>query len=226
MATTENRTATAGDDAAAIVELHEIVERQRAAFLADPFPSVEERQGLLGALAGMLIGHREQIQEALSSDFGVHPPLSADLIEVLGPAGRAVYAAEQLAQLDGGRAAAGRPDAVRVRSRLRAAAAQGRDRQHRSLELPVRPLRRAADRDARRRQPRRDQALGVHARLRRAAARDGARDLRPRPRRRGRRRSRARARVHAACAGITCSTRAARRSGARSPRRRPSSSCR
>jgi coniferyl-aldehyde dehydrogenase len=97
MATTENRIAITGDDAAAIAELQEIVDRQRAAFLADPFPSLEERQGLLGALAGMLISHRTQIQEALSSDFGVHPPVAADLIEVLGPAGRAVYAAEQLA---------------------------------------------------------------------------------------------------------------------------------
>jgi coniferyl-aldehyde dehydrogenase len=96
MATTENSVASTGDDAAAIVDLHEIVERQRAAFLADPFPSLEERQGLLGALAGMLISHRAQIQEALSSDFGIHPPLASDLIEVLGPAGRAVYAAEQL----------------------------------------------------------------------------------------------------------------------------------
>ena len=95
MATTENRIGTMGDDAA-IIELGEVVERQREAFLADPFPSLEERQGLLGALAGMLVGHRTQIQEALSSDFGVHPPLAADLIEVLGPAGRAVYAAEQL----------------------------------------------------------------------------------------------------------------------------------
>ena len=72
------------------------VERQRGAFLADPFPTLEQRQGLLGALAGMLLGHRVQIQEALSADFGVHPPIAADLIEVLGPAGRAVYAAEQL----------------------------------------------------------------------------------------------------------------------------------
>jgi coniferyl-aldehyde dehydrogenase len=96
MATTENRTVTMADDAAAIIELQEMVERQRAAFLADPFPSLEERQGLLGALAGMLVSHREEIQQALSSDFGVHPALSADLIEVLGPAGRAVYAAEQL----------------------------------------------------------------------------------------------------------------------------------
>ena len=96
MATTENRTATTSEDDSAIAELDEIVERQRAAFLADPFPSLEERQELLGALAGMLLSHRTQIQEAMSSDFGVHPRSAADLIEVLGPAGRAVYAAEQL----------------------------------------------------------------------------------------------------------------------------------
>ena len=97
MATTESRPASSLDDGAAIAELEEAVARQRAAFLADPFPSLEERQQLLGALAGMLMSHRRQIQEALSSDFAVHPPLAADLIEVLGPAGRAVYAAEQLA---------------------------------------------------------------------------------------------------------------------------------
>ncbi|MEO9120670.1 MAG: aldehyde dehydrogenase family protein, partial [Solirubrobacteraceae bacterium] len=45
---------------------------------------------------GMLINHRSEIEEAMSSDFGVHPTLAADLIEVLGPAGRAAYAAEQL----------------------------------------------------------------------------------------------------------------------------------
>jgi coniferyl-aldehyde dehydrogenase len=96
MATTEDRAATGSDDQGAIAELHETVERQRAAFRADPFPSLEERRGLLGALAGMLVGHRAAIEEAMSSDFGVHPPLAADLIEVLGPAGRAAYAAEQL----------------------------------------------------------------------------------------------------------------------------------
>jgi coniferyl-aldehyde dehydrogenase len=96
MAITENRTPTTGGDDTAIAELQEIVERQRAAFLTDPFPSLEERQGLLGALVGMLMSHRTEIQQAMSSDFGVHPPLAADLIEVLGPVGRAVYAAEQL----------------------------------------------------------------------------------------------------------------------------------
>jgi acyl-CoA reductase-like NAD-dependent aldehyde dehydrogenase len=96
MATTESRPASSLGDGAAIAELEEAVARQRAAFLADPFPSLEERQQLLGALAAMLMGHRTQIQQALSSDFAVHPPLAADLIEVLGPVGRAVYAAEQL----------------------------------------------------------------------------------------------------------------------------------
>ena len=96
MAITENHAPMTGDDEAAIAELQEIVRRQRAAFLADPFPSLAERQELLGALAGMLMSHRTQIEEAMSSDFGAHPALAADLIEVLGPAGRAVHAAQQL----------------------------------------------------------------------------------------------------------------------------------
>jgi coniferyl-aldehyde dehydrogenase len=96
MAITEKRTATTGDDAAAIIELQEIVDRQRAAFLRDPFPSLERRHALLGALVGMMMSNRHQIHGAMSSDFGVHPALAADLIEVLGPVGRAVYAAEQL----------------------------------------------------------------------------------------------------------------------------------
>src|SRR3954447_22093651 len=95
MSTIEHSATTSTDDAA-IEELHEIVKRQRAAFLAEPFPSLEERLGLLGALAAMVMGHRSEIEEAMSADFGVHPRLATDLIEVLGVAGRAVYAAEQL----------------------------------------------------------------------------------------------------------------------------------
>ncbi len=87
---------TADTDDGAIEELHQIVERQRAAFLADPFPSLEQRRELLGALAGMVVANRTRIEEAMSADFGVHPPLATDLIEVLGVAGRAAYVAEQL----------------------------------------------------------------------------------------------------------------------------------
>ena len=96
MAIIENPAPATGEDGPAVAELQEIVERQRAAFLADPMPSLGERQALLGAVAGMLISHRRQIEEAMSSDFGVHPALASDLIEVLGPAGRAGYAIEQL----------------------------------------------------------------------------------------------------------------------------------
>jgi coniferyl-aldehyde dehydrogenase len=96
MALTQDQSATTGADAAAVAELQEIVERQRAAFLHDPYPSLEERQGLLQALAGMIMGHRMQIREAMSADFGVHPTQATDLIEVLGVAGRAAYAAERL----------------------------------------------------------------------------------------------------------------------------------
>ncbi|MFZ0042615.1 MAG: aldehyde dehydrogenase family protein, partial [Solirubrobacteraceae bacterium] len=96
MAIIENASASTGEDAAAIAELDRTVELQRAAFRADPFPSLPERLELLGALAGMLMSNRSEIEQAMSSDFGVHPRLAADLIEVLGPAGRAMYVAENL----------------------------------------------------------------------------------------------------------------------------------
>ncbi len=86
----------ASGDAAAVEELEEIVERQRAAFQAHPYPSLSERLELLGAIAVMVMTHRTEIEDAMSSDFGVHPKLATDLVEVLGVAGRAAYAAEQL----------------------------------------------------------------------------------------------------------------------------------
>ena len=119
MPLTEEATATSAADTAAIAELDEIVDRQRAAFLADPFPSLEERQALLGALAGMVMGHRTEIQEAMSADFGVHPTAATDLIEVLGVAGRAGYAAEQLEAWMEAEPRDARPGAVRVGSGVR-----------------------------------------------------------------------------------------------------------
>jgi coniferyl-aldehyde dehydrogenase len=88
--------ATDVTDGAAIEELHRLHAVQRAAFLADPYPSAAERQGHLAALAGMVLGHRDEIRAAMSGDFGAHPDLFTDLVEVLGVAGRAAYAMEQL----------------------------------------------------------------------------------------------------------------------------------
>ncbi len=88
--------ATAADDGPAIAELHRLHAAQRTAFLADPYPGAAERKGHLMALAGMLLGHRDEIRAAMSADFAVHPELFTDLVEVLGVAGRAAAAVEQL----------------------------------------------------------------------------------------------------------------------------------
>lgn len=84
------------DDGPAIAELHQLHAAQRKGFLADPYPTAAERKAQLSALAGMILGHRDEIRAAMSDDFGVHPELFTDLVEVLGVAGRAGYAIEQL----------------------------------------------------------------------------------------------------------------------------------
>ncbi len=83
-------------DAAAISALHRSFEQQKAAFRANPYPSLAERQGHLQALAGMMMANRERIRTAMSDDFSVHPELFTDLIECLGIAGRAAYAMTKL----------------------------------------------------------------------------------------------------------------------------------
>jgi coniferyl-aldehyde dehydrogenase len=88
--------AGADDDGLAIAELHRLLAVQRTAFLAHPYPSADERKGHLGALAGMVMSHRDDIRAAMSADFGAHPDLFTDLVEVLGVAGRAAFAIEQL----------------------------------------------------------------------------------------------------------------------------------
>jgi acyl-CoA reductase-like NAD-dependent aldehyde dehydrogenase len=84
------------DDGPAIAELHRLHAVQRTAFLADPYPDVAERKGHLMAVAGMLMGHRDEIRAAMSADFAVHPELFTDLVEVLGVAARAASAVEHL----------------------------------------------------------------------------------------------------------------------------------
>ncbi len=89
---------TVTGDEAAITALHDAFERQKQAFGADPYPSLDERRGHLEALAGMMLGNRDRIRRAMSDDFAVHPELFTDLIECLGVAGRAAYAIGQLEQ--------------------------------------------------------------------------------------------------------------------------------
>lgn len=87
---------TQADDGPAIAELHRLYAAQRQAFLADPYPAAAERRNHLEALAATVLGHRDDIRAAMREDFGAHPDLFTDLVEVLGVAGRAAYTIERL----------------------------------------------------------------------------------------------------------------------------------
>ena len=83
-------------DAAAIEALHSSFQAQKAAFLRDPRPSAETRRDRVHAVAAMALENRLRIREAVVEDFGSHPALFADMVETLGVAGRAAFAAEHL----------------------------------------------------------------------------------------------------------------------------------
>ena len=84
------------DDGDAILDLRAAFERQRAAFAADRAPGLAERRGRLQSLMAMLLGYRERMATAIAEDFGAHPAPAADLIEMIGPLGRAQYVSERL----------------------------------------------------------------------------------------------------------------------------------
>ncbi|HMG56310.1 MAG TPA: hypothetical protein VK601_22580, partial [Kofleriaceae bacterium] len=86
---------TTGEQAE-IAQLHAAFKAQRAAFHTDRQPSLDERRMRIGRLVEMLLGNRERISAALSADFGCHPVPASDLIEVLGPVGRAKYVLDRL----------------------------------------------------------------------------------------------------------------------------------
>lgn len=93
---TQDRPVAANPDGAAITALRAAFEVQRKASRTGPPPSLDQRREHLRALAGALIANRMAIRDAVRADFVVHPDSSTDLVEVLGPAGRAQYAAERL----------------------------------------------------------------------------------------------------------------------------------
>ncbi len=64
--------------------LERIFAIQKAAFLADPYPSATVRQERMNRIPAMLRKHREAILAALEADFGGHSRDLGDLIEILG----------------------------------------------------------------------------------------------------------------------------------------------
>ena len=96
MTITEPIDQQAGSDEAAIAELHELFDLQRAAFLRDTYPSVADRRARLEALMGMVVGNRDRIHAALREDFAVHPAAQSDMTEVLTVMGRAAFTHQHL----------------------------------------------------------------------------------------------------------------------------------
>jgi coniferyl-aldehyde dehydrogenase len=81
-----------------IDELHATFAKQKTAFLLAPPPSAKERIDHLRAMASMVLDYRDRIHETLCADFGAHPKVGSDLIEVGGVAQRALYTAGQVKQ--------------------------------------------------------------------------------------------------------------------------------
>ncbi len=82
----------------AALAIESAIARQRAAHRADPSPALATRRARLRALVDMLRSNRSRIRSALLDDYGVHPPIMTDLIEIAGAVGRAHYALENLDQ--------------------------------------------------------------------------------------------------------------------------------
>ncbi|MGW4298235.1 aldehyde dehydrogenase family protein [Streptomyces sp. NPDC004646] len=87
---------TGDADADAIAALRTAFAAQTAGVRRNPAPGIEERRRSLQSLAQVITGYRHRIREALSADFAVHPEGFADLVEILGVAGRVAHAAEHL----------------------------------------------------------------------------------------------------------------------------------
>ncbi|MBS0483401.1 MAG: aldehyde dehydrogenase family protein [Proteobacteria bacterium] len=85
------------DDTQAIAELHRLFDAQRAAYLANPEPSLEERLELIGRIPGMVASNHERIVAALNADYGNHPALTTTLFDFFNVIERAQMAMENLA---------------------------------------------------------------------------------------------------------------------------------
>jgi coniferyl-aldehyde dehydrogenase len=83
-------------DESAIRQLENALAIQKKAFLTNQSPSIEERKTNIGKIPGMVLANRDAIREALYKDFGSHPSFPADIIEILGVAGRAAYVLSQI----------------------------------------------------------------------------------------------------------------------------------
>lgn len=80
----------------ALRQVHEIFNRQKAAFQAHPFPSAADRIKKLAALHQLIRDHVEAIQQAVDADFGHRCIEDTMLTEVMGSLTAVTYAKNRL----------------------------------------------------------------------------------------------------------------------------------
>lgn len=73
------------DEAAEIARLGAVLARQRTAFKAHPFPTLDERRARLRALRAALKRHQDGLAEAISEDFGGRSIFESKFADVVGP---------------------------------------------------------------------------------------------------------------------------------------------
>lgn len=76
--------------------LTRLFDAQKAAFRSEAAPTLAERGDHIRALVAAVMRNRRRIKDALHADFVWHPEAIADLIEILGVAGRAEYVLAEL----------------------------------------------------------------------------------------------------------------------------------
>ncbi|MFV0477081.1 MAG: aldehyde dehydrogenase family protein [Parahaliea sp.] len=84
------------DDSAAIAQLHELFDLQRAAYFKNPEPALAERIELIQRIPTMMLDHHDQIIEAMHSDYGNHPALTTTMFDFLNVLERAQHALENI----------------------------------------------------------------------------------------------------------------------------------
>jgi coniferyl-aldehyde dehydrogenase len=80
-----------------VQELNRLFEAQKAAFLKNPMPTLDERLDRLRRLEAAMIENRVGFQKSLNEDFGQHPAVVTDLFETGGVIGRSRYIQAMLA---------------------------------------------------------------------------------------------------------------------------------
>lgn len=84
--------------AGALELLDRVFAAQRAAAARDPYPSAGQRIEWLSRIRPMITRHRGAVLDALDADFGGHSHDMADVAELMGPPGRAAFAAAHVRQ--------------------------------------------------------------------------------------------------------------------------------